>query len=223
MEESPRFGQVIVSTHYRLWWDRCQNAQGIERIQLGSWDMTNGITAQCVPLAIAQLRDLLRNPILDRQGVASRAGILLESVLDTLAMQYRCSVPRNKRNEYTLGDLIGACQKLFDKHSLTIQKNRTWNKEGSPPDWQAEWPRTAFDRINQLKFIRNQVGAHFNIAGLEIPDKEIREFGQATYDLLEALVCPNCGCLGSKPNTGGTALRCSCSKQAVQMTPVAVS
>ncbi|MBW1850347.1 MAG: AAA family ATPase, partial [Deltaproteobacteria bacterium] len=33
--EGQNFLQVIVATHYRLWWDRCQNAQGIQRVHLG--------------------------------------------------------------------------------------------------------------------------------------------------------------------------------------------
>jgi len=218
--EAQNFLQVIVATHYRLWWDRCQNAQGIQRIHLGQWNFGHGIAAQNMPLVTDQLRKAIANPVLDRQAVSSKAGILLESILDDLTLLYECSLPRNELNQYTLGALLNGCVKLFTKHNLSV---RNLNTAGQPENWQASAAKTTFDRVNAMLFIRNQVGCHFSPPGTEIPDNDVREFGKATIDLFEALTCPNCGCLASKVNTGGTALRCSCSKQTVQMTPVALT
>jgi len=86
--EGPNFLQVVIATHYRLWWDRCKNAQGVERIHLGEWTITNGIAAKGMPLATRSLRDAVQSPHLDRQAVSSKAGILLEDVLDGLALLY---------------------------------------------------------------------------------------------------------------------------------------
>jgi energy-coupling factor transporter ATP-binding protein EcfA2 len=221
--EAPLFQQVIVSTHYRLWWDRCQNAQGIQRIHLGQWSVGNGIVAQNMPLVTQQLRQLVGQPVLDRQAVSSKAGILLESILDDLALLYECALPRNKFNQYTLGALLNGCSKLFSKHHLSVQINANWNVDGQPENRQPSAANDAFARVNAMQFIRNQVGCHFSPPGMEIPDKIVREFGNATIDLFEALTCPNCGFLASKVNAGGTALRCSCIKQAVQMTPVKIT
>ena len=220
--EGPNFLQIIVATHFRLWWDRCQNAEGIQRIQLGRWTVGAGIIAQNMPLVTSQLRDLVDSPILDRQAVSSKAGVLLEEVLDGLALLYQCSLPRNKQNLYTLGALIGSCRKLFSRHSLTVRRNVNWNTDGQSEDWQPTEGKEVFDRIDRFQFIRNQVGCHFNPPGSEIPDDEVRDFGKATVDLVDAVTCPNCGYVATKPTTDGTSLRCSCSKRAVRMTPVTV-
>jgi energy-coupling factor transporter ATP-binding protein EcfA2 len=220
--EAPNFLQVIVATHYRLWWDRCQNAQGIQRVHLGRWCATNGIAAQNMPRVLDELRAKIGDAVLDRQAVSSKAGILLESILDDLALLYECSLPRNKQNLYTLGTLLNSCGKLFSKHNLTVMINTNCNADGQPENWQATASKAAFERVNGLQFIRNQVGCHFNVPGMEIPDNEVRDFGSATISLVEALTCPNCGALATKRANDGTHLRCSCAKKAVRMTPVAI-
>lgn len=220
--ESPNFLQVILATHYRLWWDRCQNARGIQRIHLGRWCATNGIAARNMPRVLDELRVMIGEPVLDRQGVSSKAGILLESILDDLALLYECSLPHNIKNEHTLGALIDGCRRLFSRHNLTVQINANWNVVGQPENWQATAVRAAYDRVDSLRFIRNEVGCHFSTPGMEIPDREVRDFGTATIALVEALTCPNCGLLATKTETDGTHLRCSCAKKAVRMTPVTV-
>jgi energy-coupling factor transporter ATP-binding protein EcfA2 len=220
--EAPHFLQVIVSTHYRLWWDRCQNANGIQRVHLGRWCASNGIAAQNMPLVTQQLHSLVVLPVLDRQAVSSKAGILLESILDDLATQYGCPLPRNRQNEYTLGALLNGCKKLFTKHSLLVQINTNWDADGQPESWQPSNAQGHYDRVDGLQFIRNQVGCHFNPPGMDIPDNDVRTFGQATVDLFTALTCPNCGMLPSKPSNDGTHLRCSCPKRAARLTPVAI-
>lgn len=220
--EAPNFLQVIVATHYRLWWDRCQNAQGIQRVHLGRWCATNGIAAQNMPRVLDELRAKIGDAVLDRQAVSSKAGILLESILDDLALLYECSLPRNKQNLYTLGTLLNSCGKLFSKHNLTVMINTNCNADGQPENWQATASKAAFERVNGLQFIRNQVGCHFNVPGMEIPNNEVRDFGSATISLVEALTCPNCGALATKRANDGTHLRCSCAKKAVRMTPVAI-
>jgi len=220
--EALNFLQVIVATHYRLWWDRCQNAQGIQRVHLGRWCATNGIAAQNMPRVLDELRAKIGDAVLDRQAVSSKAGILLESILDDLALFYECSLPRNKQNLYTLGALLNSCSRLFSRHNLTVMVNTNWNADGQPENWQATASKAAFERVNGLQFIRNQVGCHFNVPGMEIPDNEVRDFGSATISLVEALTCPNCGALATKKANDGTHLRCSCAKKAVRMTPVAI-
>jgi len=82
--------------------------------------------------------------------------------------------------------------------------------------------KRAYEKVSSLQFIRNQVGCHFNISGMDIPDNEVRDFGSATIALVEALICPNCGALATKTANDGTHLRCSCPKRAARMTPVAI-
>ena len=218
--EASNFLRVVVATHYRFWWDRCKNAQGIQRVHLGQWCATNGIAAQNMPRVLDELRLKSTDPVLDRQAVASKAGILLENILDDLALLYECALPRNKQNLFTLGTLLDACKKLFAKHNLTVQINTNWDVKGQPDNWQETNAKTAYENICRLQFIRNQVGCHFNISGMDIPDCEVRDFGTVTIALVEALICPNCGMLATKNATDGTHLQCSCAKKAVRMTPV---
>jgi energy-coupling factor transporter ATP-binding protein EcfA2 len=220
--EAPNFLQVIVATHYRLWWDRCQNLQGIQRVHLGRWCATNGIAAKNMPRVLDELRAKIGEAVLDRQAVSSKAGILLESILDDLTLLYECSLPHNKLNLYNLGALLNGCSKLFSKHNLRVTVNANWNVDGQPENWQATASKAAYDQVNGLQFIRNQVGCHFNAPGMEIPDNEVRDFGTATIALVEALTCPSCGALATKKATDGTYLRCSCAKKAARMTPVAI-
>lgn len=218
--EASHFLQVIVATHYRLWWDRCQTAPNIQRIHIGQWCPTNGIAAQNIPLVTQQLRQLVDQPVLDRQAVSSKAGILLERILDDLALLYECPLPHKKQNLHTLGELLNGCSKLFSKNRLSVQINANWNVPGQPEDWQATAAAAAFDHINDLQFIRNQVGCHFNEPGMLIPDNDVRDFGSATIAFIEAVTCPNCGALATKTAADGTHRRCTCAKQAVRMTPV---
>ena len=220
--EASNFLQVIVATHYRLWWDRCQNAHSIQRVHLGCWCAANGIAAQNMPLISQQLLQLVADAVLDRQAVSSKAGILLESILDDLVLLYGCSLPRNKLNQYTLGALLNGCKKLFYRHNLTVQINSNWNIDGQLDDWQATDSKAAYDRVYAMQFIRNQVGCHFNAPGMDIPDDDVRDFGSATISFVEAITCPNCGALATKTANDGTHLRCSCAKPAARMTPVAI-
>ena len=218
--EAPKFLQVIVATHYRLWRDRCQSAHSIQRIDLGRWSVASGIASQNMPRVLDELRDQLEEPILDRQVIASKAGILLESILDDLTLLYECSLPRNVKNEYTLGALLSGCRKLFHNRELGVKINKNWDMDGQPEDWQDTAAKDAYDRIAKMSFIRNQVGCHFNISGMEIPDNEVRDFATSTIELVEALTCPHCGFIPTKIANNGTHLRCSCTKRAVRMTPV---
>jgi len=160
--------------------------------------------------------------VFDRQAVSSKAGILLESILDDLSLHYGCSLPRKKQNEYTLGTLLDGCSKLFSRHALTVQINANWNTDGQPEDWQPTEASRTYDQVKAMQFIRNQVGCHFNLGGMNIPDGDVREFGTATIVFVEALTCPNCGSLATRTSNDGTHLRCSCSKRAARMTPVAI-
>ncbi|MBU8933213.1 MAG: AAA family ATPase [candidate division Zixibacteria bacterium] len=220
--EAPNFLQVFVATHFRLWWDRYQNAQGVERIKLGRWTVGNGICVQNSPLQHRQLRDMSKADFLNRQATASKAGVLLECLLDQLALLYGMHVPRKQDNLYTLGELVDASRKLFTKRNLSVEINKNWNRDGQTEDFQSTSAGAAFDRLEEVSFARNQVGCHYSVHGMEIPDNEIREFGLATADLIEAMVCPNCGQLARVINKEGTARRCTCRKQAARMTPTSI-
>ncbi|MGA7219699.1 MAG: hypothetical protein WBX38_15370, partial [Candidatus Sulfotelmatobacter sp.] len=85
-EQAPHFKQVIVSTHYRPWKDRYRNARGpaakTQMIELRPWTLQGGVQSDEAVTAITELRAALAADKMDRQVVAAKAGIQLESILD---------------------------------------------------------------------------------------------------------------------------------------------
>ena len=180
--QSGGVAQFLVITHYRGWLDKLRNGgidQHLEVKELGRWDLGQGISVRGVLPNSAELRLKLAEPFLDRQAVASKAGVLLEAMLDQLTSQFRMSLPRQR--EYTLDPLLSAVADKAKKWTTTVadQLAQPW----SP----------VLSRLKALAFIRNQVGAHFNLAGSDAADDDVREFAQATLALAELLFCPACG------------------------------
>lgn len=218
--EAHHFLQLIITTHYRRWWENCGTTVDIQRIQLGRWCWPTGmVTAVKVQSDMQKLRQMIDAPVLDRRSVAVEAGVLLESVLDELAALYRCKLPRNKRNEYTLAELVAGCAPLFDKYNLTVQIDSNWDTVGQPEDWHPTEAAAPFARIRDNMVIRNQVGAHYSELGMDIAENEVRDFGNATFDLVSALTCPSCGRLATTLAADGSHLRCTCPKKPIRMTP----
>jgi recombinational DNA repair ATPase RecF len=222
LEEAPNFHQVIIATHYRLWWSRIQSSRNIQRIELGQWYAATGIAFEYTPSTMDRLSEALEAPVLDRQLVASKAGILLENIFDDLTVLYERPLPRNSHNQYALAALITGCERLFSRYSLSVQIDQAWDVVGQPDNWQAIDCETPFNRIKDLRLIRNQVGGHFSPAGMEIPDCEIKEFGRAAIELAKALTCPSCRMIPNKIANDRTHRRCSCAKRAVRMTPATI-
>jgi hypothetical protein len=59
------------------------------------------------------------------------------------------------------------------------------------------------DRAAEFNWVHDQVGAHFNDYGSQVPDAEVREFAQLTLALADALVCPICEQVPTKNKSGG--------------------
>jgi energy-coupling factor transporter ATP-binding protein EcfA2 len=194
--------QVILTTHYRPLRDRYRYAHGpaanVQLIELLPWTRARGVRHTNTKPEIDEFRRLLVAEPLDRQAVASKAGVLLEATLDRITLLYRCRVRRKPSGDYTLGELLDGLETKLKKRLQT----------GAEPLQGPVNLADALDRLSSLTWIRNQVGAHFSYKGMEISDKEIADFGQATLQLLDALVCPKCGDLPRKPD--GSAWRCGC-------------
>ena len=194
------FLQVIVTTHYRTWRDRYRLHQApgftVQLLELHRWSLNRGIAISGTKLAIDDLREALESEPLNRQAVASQAGILLEAILDRVTIQYRRRLPRNHEGAWTLGDLLDGCSKLFKVLEVEKPAVASDDSEGDGDgegDAQQVKIQPFVDAFNPLAFIRNQVGCHFNLAGSEVADGDVESFGKATVNLAEALMCPLCG------------------------------
>lgn len=185
------FAQTILTTHSRSLFNRPRklgaSAGNMDLKELHRWTLARGIAATTRVIFLDEIQALLNTSPLARQEISSQAGILLESVLDDLSEQYERRLPRNKANEYTLGSLLDACEKL------TSVLARETKDSAITADSSAVGPiRFAFEKLREIEFIRNMVGCHHNVVGEDIADTEIEEFGKYTVAFVTELICPIC-------------------------------
>jgi energy-coupling factor transporter ATP-binding protein EcfA2 len=208
-DEAAHFNQIIITTHFRAWRDkyRYHHAPGgqVQLIQLHRWSLDRGIRHSKDALGADELRDLVQVEPLDRQGVASKAGILLESMLGQLAQLYRIRLPLRADNDHGLVELArGFDAKL--KRALVV--TRAGTRIPIEP---------LINAAERLAFVRNQVGAHANAAGADIPDRDVLALGEAALALADALVCPGCGAMPLRARSG---VDCECSCGTTRLEPV---
>jgi energy-coupling factor transporter ATP-binding protein EcfA2 len=209
-DQSKFFNQILVTTHYRPWKDRYKFARSsisnIDVIELKSWSLNNGIQISEFKQALIELKESSQLENFDRQIVASKAGIILESILDFITLKYRCSLPRNGRNEYTLGELVGGIDSKLSK-LLKIRK-----------DGKEIELKPKLEAAIGSQWIRNQVGCHFNLSGADITDSDIQFFSASVVEISEILLCPKCMNLPKK-NTG-SFWSCGCKENSLELYPL---
>ena len=211
-DESKNFAQVIATTHQRLWLDiyRYQHGAGqlTQMIELQRWSLSKGISNFKTRLAVDDLIASIAAAPFDRQVTASKTGILLEAVLDWLALQYRCRVARTHDGSYTLGELLDGTESLFKKLEIHRPDLDTLGQPKNPAQYVASKVDGITGQIRSLNFLRNQVGAHFNTAGAAISDADIQLLADLTVKLAETLSCEKCGQIPGKKTA--TYFQCSC-------------
>ncbi|MFN3980196.1 MAG: AAA family ATPase [Caldilinea sp.] len=196
-EEAPNFGQMIITTHSRSWFDRMRMAKAMpaDLIELYGWDLQNGIRHSRSPLMLEELRLVLDAPRFDRQA-AAKAGVLLEQLLNDLTLRYGCKIARKREAVYTLGELVDA----FDGRLLKSLKTEEIDAAGNVVS--ATELKPLIEAATDYAWVRNQVGAHFSSADVDIDDNMVREFVRRALALAEALICPQCGQLPKKDKSG---------------------
>jgi hypothetical protein len=183
-KEATTFRHVIVTTHYRPWRDRYRWAKGpianTQMIELGPWTLETGLNIGEFLTAIEELRKALSAGTFDRQAVASKAGIVIESLLDFLTLKYRCSVPRNPSGEHTVGELA---QGIDSKLAKVLVSRKAPTKGTAKVETAL---KTAIEAATEQGWVRNTVGCHFNSLVSEVTDAEVKSFGNRC-SLLQAL------------------------------------
>jgi recombinational DNA repair ATPase RecF len=215
MDECENFNQMIVTTHSRQWRDRYASQQIPQNkssfVELHSWTHVAGIRSTRATFHVETLRENLAATPFDRQIVASKAGILAESLLDWLTAVYECPLPRRRGGNYTLGDLCYGVKRLAKQ--LIIRRHGSTSNEIEEMALQP-----VLEGISEKMWIRNQVGAHFNLSGSEIADADVRDFAGEVIKMAETLVCRKCRSLPQKPK--GSHFSCGCA--ATQMLPLKI-
>ena len=207
-DEEQHFSQIIITTHYRPWCERYRNHRApgnkVHFIELRGWALASGIRIQQMKLSLDELRQVLNATPFDRQIVASKSGIFLESMLEFLARMYECRLPLKSRSGYTLGELTSCFSSKKLLPALTIER-ATVQKDAAGKE-QEVWVSTPLApliaNIKQWAEVRNLVGCHFNELGAFSIDKDVEELAKATLALGDAMVCPDGGDFPSRDDSG---------------------
>lgn len=211
---------VLITTHHRPWRERYRYAKGpvanVQLIELLSWSKAKGIRHTKTKLEIDELRGLLEEEPIDRQAVASKAGVLLEAALREICLLYRCKLPFDAEGRHSLGEYLSG----LESRLRTIMKCVSVNQSSiaAPGQEIATTLKQHLDAIEATNIVRNLVGAHFNPEGMNLTDDEVRQFAIATIALLDTLVCKTCGELPRKSQ--GSYFTCGCRGQ--QLHPLTI-
>lgn len=202
VDESNHFSQTIMTTHHLTVREKFRNSYGAGQVTEvldlhGDWDVRRGIVFTKALLAVEELRTFTTVYPFDRQAAASKAGIILEELLDALTVQYQCKLPRKTTNAYVLSELL-------DGTADIMKKIKVQGLDGEPERTPGLW----IAKIRLHNLVRNQVGAHYNVQGHGISDSDVKEFVALTVAFAESLTCRSCGRMPHKGD--GTHYRCSC-------------
>src|SRR5262249_39821445 len=162
------------------------------------WTRGGGIRASRTRLNVEALLEHLEASPFDRQIVASKAGVLAESLFDWLTQVYECPLPRRRGGNYTLGPLCKGLKRLW-KH-LALRRPAAAAPDGDAAAIEEVSLLSLFNAITELTWIRDQVGAHFSLRGADVSDTDVKTFAQSVARLATTLACPRGGGLASQHN-----------------------
>jgi energy-coupling factor transporter ATP-binding protein EcfA2 len=207
-DEEQHFSQIIITTHYRPWCEKYRHHRApgnkVHFIELRGWALESGIRVQQMKLSLDELRQVLTAMPFDRQVVASKSGIFLESMLEFLARMYECRLPLKARSGYTLGELTNcfSSRRLLPALTIdraTLQKDAAGNEQEV---WVSIPLAPLIAQIKEWAEVRNLVGCHFNELGALSIDKDVEELAKVTLALGDAMVCPDGGDFPSRDDSG---------------------
>jgi recombinational DNA repair ATPase RecF len=183
--------QLILTVHDRLWLENLralfrQKNHVFKEVHLRQWSFADG--PQVSQNSVAFLSDRIRRTIENDEptticGVAGRA---LEELCDNLSWRLQVSVRRQPQDRYSLGDLWPGVRKSLKKTSLA----------------------EITERVENLLFLRNAAGAHFNEWAETLSLKEATSFAMSVVELLEGTFCRQCSAWVSQRNEGKTSCPC---------------
>ncbi|CCQ44423.1 hypothetical protein ARTSIC4J27_349 [Pseudarthrobacter siccitolerans] len=179
--------QILLTLHDRLWLEmanRALNAAGNDHLILELRRTTAHKQPFLLTPATGPLRDLqhcigTQAPATLTAGAAGRA---LEAILEEATQVLQVTIRRKVDDKYTIND-------LWEPLRADLLKSEPANMS------------SIVKRIEDSRFLRNSVGAHFNAAAEGISSLEISDFADAVMALRGALTC-HCG---SHFKRGGTA------------------
>lgn len=207
-DEEQHFSQIVITTHYRPWCERYRHHRApgnkVHFVELRPWSLSSGIRVQQMKLCLDELRQASTVPPFDRQVVASKSGIFLESMLDFIARMYECRLPLRSRSGYTLGELTSCFSSKRLLPALKVERLTTQTAAGGQEQqvWVSIPLAPLIAQVKQWAEVRNLVGCHFNELGASCTDADVEELAKATLALGDALVCAEGGDFPSRSDSG---------------------
>jgi energy-coupling factor transporter ATP-binding protein EcfA2 len=195
-ELSTKFQHTIVTTHYRPWrekfrWGWLKPDQACQFVELTGWAIDDGIRVVSSLPEIDRLKILLAESPIDPQAICSKAGVVLEAVLDYLTQKYECAVPRRYGAAYTLGDLLPAISgKLRATLKVELRDGLT---DATAPSKSTIELKPILDELTRIAQARNAFGAHFKAISFELLDADAVGFAKQVIQLVDALTHPEHG------------------------------
>lgn len=193
-DEASRFRHCLIATHYGPWrqkyrWGFLKNGQ-CQFVELTRWSMDKGISLTKSVPDIEKLRLAIAGSPPDVQVVCSKAGVVLEAVLDFLTLLYGCRVARRLDATYTLGDLLPAVDK---KLRMALRVEHREEDALGVVSYTAKPLAPHLDKLEGIAQARNVFGCHFNTSSFGLPESDAMMFAREVLALAEALVDPEAG------------------------------
>jgi hypothetical protein len=165
--------------------------QACQFVELTGWAIDDGIRIISSLPEVDRLRALLAEAPIDPQSICSKAGVILEAVLDYLTLKYECAVPRRHGAAYNLGDLLPAIgSKLRDALKVEIRDGLTDSAAASNSIVEL---KPILDELTRIAQARNAFGAHFKAISFELLDTDAVGFAKHVLMLVDALTHPEDG------------------------------
>ncbi|MBN2340733.1 MAG: AAA family ATPase [Deltaproteobacteria bacterium] len=187
--ESQSFQHCILTTHYKPWREKYHWGQLREGycqfIELGKWNDVAGISIlkNTAVSEVERLELALQEQPPDYQVICSKAGVILEAILNFITKAYQCAVPRKDDDLYTINDLLQAVSGKL-RSSLRVEKLISHE-----PVQYEDYPLgSILDDLSRISGARNAFGAHFKEISFSLMGDDSIKFATKVLELADLLI-----------------------------------
>ena len=167
--------QIIITTHDRLWKEQLtqlfrNHSKPLFQFEIMSWSFKRG------PRIVGSSNNFDEKlqkamEVGSTADVCASAGYLLEYMCEKLSVILSTSIKRKYGDRYTIGDLWPGIFKELKKTQGKV----------------------VFTELNDLLYLRNMVGSHYNEWSLSLSRAEANDFAKAVLDSYYLVCCRKCG------------------------------
>ena len=195
--------QFIITCHDKLWLNQLKHlfkcngligAKGYKEFHITNWNFETG------PIIRVENTNAVDNSILqaletnNMKIISAVSGSMLEKICNELTMNMHFSIERAWEDKYELENLWNAVKARFkkDEELSVICKG-----------------------IDQVYYLRNTYGAHYNYWAENVNDEEVLRFANLVQKLYEKTFCPECYSWIQKQKDCKDKGKCSCGTKIV--------